>query len=270
MEQLGGMPTLIDVQPNSTKIQIEQLELAKTDRTRAVVVSHLHGEAQDIDQIRTWADEQNVILIEDACQALGGQLNGRPVGSFGHMTLLSFGGSKVVSAGRGGALVTSDDSFFQKAKIASGAGSGAYSLSELAASIILAQFAWLPEINRTVSEYFAEVERTLPTTLRRSFLGAVDKSNGAYYQAGWLLEDPGLTQSIIECLGKKQLPVGAGFSGFHRRSARRCNIVAPLTNTTNLVDRLITVHHSLALDEQTLASEFAAEIVSAMHGGTSV
>lgn len=140
IEQLECTPVLIDVSPESVEVNIDALQRARSSKTKACIVSHLHGRLQRVDQIRR-ADDCSITLIEDACQALGAFIDGRPTTSFGHMATLSFGGSKVISAGRGGA-VTRNERLFQRAKIASGAGS-AYSLSELSAAIVAEQLSIL-------------------------------------------------------------------------------------------------------------------------------
>ncbi len=266
VEQAKCTPVLVDVKPDSTLVDLEQLERARSDRTRALIVSHLHGQHQQIPTLRNWCDEYGIILIEDACQSIGARLEGQPLGSFGHLGLLSFGGSKVLSAGRGGALITADDRLFHKAKIAAGAGSGAYALSELAAAVVRAQLQFLPRVNQTTSDFFNAVERALPHSIHRVFLGDEGLTErveyqAAYYQAGWILQTEKAVQAVVDRLSIQGLTVGTGFPGFHRRSARRCRTVTELTNTAALVDRLLVIHFSAAIEQniepECLANEMA-------------
>ncbi len=259
-------PVLIDVSPESVDVNIDALEAARSNKTKACIVSHLHGHLQKIDQIRRWADDCSITLIEDACQALGATIQGRPTTSFGHMATLSFGGSKVISAGRGGALVTHDARLFQRAKIASGAGSGAYALSELSAAIIAEQLKFLSSINARCSDYFSTVEQMIPKSLPRTFLGTTTVSaekypiENAYYQAGWIFENPAQTLATAKRLCENGISAGSGFPGFHRRSVRRCRTVGTLHYTAGVVDRLLVIHHSVAIDERFNAQQLSALI----------
>ena len=87
---------------------------AITSRTRAVMVVHMCGSMARIDQIKTICDEKGLILIEDACQSLGASYNGRFAGTFGHAGCFSFDPVKTVTCGEGGAVVTDDETLYEK------------------------------------------------------------------------------------------------------------------------------------------------------------
>ncbi len=93
---------------------IESFEQSVAPATRAIIVSHLHGELASMDRIVPWARDRGIVVIEDACQAIGGTLQNRPVGSWGDLSVFSFGGSKLVSAGRGGVVLTSNPLLAQR------------------------------------------------------------------------------------------------------------------------------------------------------------
>lgn len=277
IEQLQCTPVLIDVSPESVDVNIDALEAARSSKTKACIVSHLHGRIQQVDQIRRWADDCSITLIEDACQALGARIQHRPTTSYGHLATLSFGGSKVISAGRGGALVTDSERLFQRAKIASGAGSGAYALSELSAAIVAEQLKYLSRINARCCNYFSDVEQLIPKELPRTFLGTIvsnepatiekDGENSfanAYYQAGWIFENPAQASALAKLLCEKGITAGSGFPGFHRRSVRRCRTVGTLNNTAGIVDRLLVIHHSVAIDERFSAQQLSALIAEGL------
>jgi perosamine synthetase len=272
IEQLGCVPVLVDIQCDSTLIDFNQLQQARSERTRACVVSHLHGQLQQIAQLREWADRNQIILVEDACQSLGAQLNGKAIGSIGHLGIVSFSGSKVISAGRGGALVTQDDKLYQKAKIASGAGSGAFGMSELAAAIVTAQLPLLENINGRCATYFKCLHQQLalaPSIAAQIEFLVDEKSSlsgnqSALYQAGWVCKTSQQCTAVIQRLTQIGVPAGAGFLGFHRRSQRRCRPIGDLVNTASLIDRLLVIHHSVAIDERISSQQLAAEITEAL------
>jgi perosamine synthetase len=263
VEQLGCVPVLVDVEASSSCVSLERLEKALSVKTKACIVSHLHGQLQPIQSIRRWADQHGLVLIEDACQAIGANCDDRPIGTFGHFGILSFSGSKVISAGRGGALVTNDPRLFQRSKIAAGAGSGATGMSEVAAAMVLAQLPLLTEINQECRRFFAAADSAVNACNSLRFLEAKNPTT-AFYQAGWLVPDAGDRDVILQHLAQHLLTAGRGFVGFHRRSTRRCRVVENLNNTADLVDRLVLVHHQIALSGTWEPQQLAAAMLQAM------
>jgi perosamine synthetase len=241
IERTGARPVLIDLAADSWTIDLAQLELALNEphAIRALVVSHLHGELQPMSQLRTWCDEHGLLLVEDSCQAVGASLNARPTGTFGHVGIASFGGGKVLSAGRGGCLISSNEELMQRARLAAGAGSGPYAMSELQAAVVAAQLKWLPEIVATCQTYFGQLAERLAATAnlqsRHLFPAIRQLGFTAFYQCGWLLAPSIGTENhgrFVESLKQRGLYAGSGFAGFHRRSSRRCRRVGQLLATS--------------------------------------
>ncbi len=79
-----------------------------TPRTKAVLLVHMCGSMAGIDEIKALCEQKGLVLIEDACQALGGSLNGKALGTFGHIGCFSFDPVKTITCGEGGAIVTDD------------------------------------------------------------------------------------------------------------------------------------------------------------------
>jgi perosamine synthetase len=101
----GATPVLADVGPD-LNITAESVEAVLTPRTKAIIVPHLFGNPADIEAIEKIAAEREIKVIDDAAQALGATLNGRPLGSFGDAGILSFGSGKVCFGTGGGILAT--------------------------------------------------------------------------------------------------------------------------------------------------------------------
>jgi dTDP-4-amino-4,6-dideoxygalactose transaminase len=101
----GAHPVLADV-GEELNVTAETVEAALTKKTRAIVVPHLFGNPADIHAIVDLARSKNIRVIDDAAQALGATIGGRPVGSFGDAGILSFGSEKVCF-GLGGGVVVS-------------------------------------------------------------------------------------------------------------------------------------------------------------------
>lgn len=142
---LGAEPVLVDCLPGGWTIDPEAVVAAGTPRTVAVIASHLYGEIAEVATLRDLCDRRGWLLIEDVCQMPGGQLNGRPLGTFGHVAAWSFGGSKPLTAGCGGAITTDDDRIAQRLATHCDRPSDAYPLSPLQATVLGPQWKRLPE-----------------------------------------------------------------------------------------------------------------------------
>ena len=106
----GAEPAFIDSEPASWNMDPGLLGEALSDgRYAAVIPVDLYGQCADYRRIEPICAEHDVTLIEDAAEALGATLDGRPGGSFGHAAALSFNGNKIITTSGGGALVTDDE-----------------------------------------------------------------------------------------------------------------------------------------------------------------
>src|SRR6266511_4382344 len=106
----GATPVLVDVDPQTYTLAVEQLETAITERTRAIIPVHLYGQPADMDPILEIARRRGLAVIEDACQAHGARYKERRVGTLGHAAAFSFYPAKNLGAyGDGGMVVTNDE-----------------------------------------------------------------------------------------------------------------------------------------------------------------
>jgi dTDP-4-amino-4,6-dideoxygalactose transaminase len=105
----GANPVLVDVDPVYYTLDPGALELAVTERTKAIIAVHLYGQSADMESIVALAKRHGLVLIEDCAQATGGTYRGKPLGSFGDVACFSFFPTKNLGAiGDGGMVVTSD------------------------------------------------------------------------------------------------------------------------------------------------------------------
>jgi dTDP-4-amino-4,6-dideoxygalactose transaminase len=104
----GFTPVFADVEPDRFTLTADSVRQLVTPRTRAVLVAHLFGHVADIDAIRAAAP--GLPIIEDAVQGFGGHFHGKPVGSVGDLSFVSFDSTKMIG-GRGGALLFGDPSW---------------------------------------------------------------------------------------------------------------------------------------------------------------
>lgn len=113
----GATPVFVDVDPSTFNIDVHEVAAAITPRTRAIVPVHYAGVACDMDALRALAERHGLLVIEDAAQALGSTLDGRPLGALGALGALSFHETKNVISGEGGALLIGDAQFSDRAEI---------------------------------------------------------------------------------------------------------------------------------------------------------
>jgi perosamine synthetase len=104
----GGTPVFADVDPGTLLIDPASVESRITPRTRAIVAVDYAGQPCDYDALRSIADRHRLLLIDDACHALGGAYRGRPVGTLGDLNTFSFHPVKPITTGEGGMITTGD------------------------------------------------------------------------------------------------------------------------------------------------------------------
>jgi dTDP-4-amino-4,6-dideoxygalactose transaminase len=108
--QVGAQPVFVDIDPTSFNLDTTKIEGAITPHTRAILPVHLFGMPADMDSILAVAHAKNLLVIEDAAQAIGAQYNGQFVGTLGDMGCFSFFPSKNLGAAGDGGLITTNDS----------------------------------------------------------------------------------------------------------------------------------------------------------------
>ncbi len=113
----GGVPVLVDCGPDHL-IDPSSVADAVTDRTRVIMPVQLNGRTADMDALMAIADRHRLLIVEDACQALGAEYRGRRAGTFGVASALSFYPSKTLGCfGDGGAVLTDDDTVAEKVRL---------------------------------------------------------------------------------------------------------------------------------------------------------
>lgn len=118
----GAIPVFIDSEPDSWNMDPDLLREAIIDRlgkgkkVKAIIPVHLYGMPAKMQEIMAIANEFNIPVIEDAAEALGSTLNGKPCGTFGDYGVLSFNGNKIITTSGGGALISSNGEGIAKAR----------------------------------------------------------------------------------------------------------------------------------------------------------
>ena len=114
---IGAKPVFVDVNPESWCIDPKKVEAAITPKTKAIIVVHLYGNLCAMDEIMAIASKYDLLVLEDAAESLGSEFNSQKAGSIGHASVFSFHGTKTLSTGEGGILMTNDIAIYKKAKV---------------------------------------------------------------------------------------------------------------------------------------------------------
>ncbi len=114
---VGATPVFADVEPETWCLAPASVEACLSERTRAIIAVDLYGNMPDLDALERLVAGRGIAIIEDAAQAIGSRLRGRLAGSFGLASAFSFHGSKTMTTGEGGMLVTDDDALHERVRV---------------------------------------------------------------------------------------------------------------------------------------------------------
>lgn len=287
IEAVGARPVLVDLAAGGWTIDAATIEQTLSPQVKAVIVSHLHGSLADMRAIRELADWRGFAVVEDACQATGAMVQGKPAGSWGDAGVLSFGGSKLLTAGRGGAVLTNRDDLAQRIRVYSDRGNDAFPLSQLQAAALLPQLDLLSVRNAARLQSVQHLSERLGETTwitnqfqhpqgQASPLSAAS-NQPAFYKLAWRIGPEGDNQreagdvaplEAIErvrrwfttALRAEGVAMDEGFRGFVRRSSSRCRSVGSLSNAAAAAAGTVILHHPVLLHSLEYLDRLAAVI----------
>ena len=113
----NAIPVFVDIDFATMNIDTSKIEAAITEKTKALMIVHLHGLAVNMDEVFRIARKHNLKVIEDACQAHGAEFRDRKVGLWGDCAAFSFNQNKCLCSGEGGMFVTDDEGMLETAKM---------------------------------------------------------------------------------------------------------------------------------------------------------
>lgn len=157
----GAIPILVDITPDTFCIMPEEVEMAITERTRAVIPVHMAGHACDMSKICEIAHKNNIKVIEDAAHGHGGEWENKRIGSFGDAAIFSFQNGKLMTCGEGGAVVTNSKKLYETMYLMQDVGrprndkiyqhivmGSNFRMNEFQAAILLAQMERVDAMNK--------------------------------------------------------------------------------------------------------------------------
>ena len=173
---LGAIPVIVDIDDTLT-LDILSVQNAITPKTKAIMPVHMCGSMADLDPLIKICSAHNLILIEDACQAIGGSYNGKALGTLGDLGCFSFDFVKTVTCGEGGVVITNNNDLYTNADLFSdhghnhlGTDRGAethpylgynFRISELNAAVGLAQFRRLDDFISIQKKHYTIIRKEL-------------------------------------------------------------------------------------------------------------
>lgn len=268
IEAVGATPVLVDIDPANGGIDAGHLAAAIGPRTRAVIASHLHGGLAAMRELTALAAQRGLAVVEDACQAAGALVAGRRAGGWGDVAVLSFGGSKLLTAGRGGAVLTGDAAIGQRIRIFCDRGNDAFPLSELQAAVLLPQLARLDEHNaRRAAAAGRLLDRLGEARLAglRTWASAGSDSTAGYYKLGFWYEPAAWQdrqrEEFVAAVQAEGVALDSGFRGFVRRGPRRCRRGSDLTQAARAAGQTVLLHHPILLECDAAVDRLAAALI---------
>ncbi len=260
---VGAQPVLVDVESGNWNLGPNRLGEAIGPATRAVITSHLHGGLVPMREVMQIASARGVAVVEDAAQAPGAEVQGRKAGTWGDAGVLSFGGSKLLTAGRGGALLTRRADVHQRARVWLLRGNHVCPLSELQAAVLLPQLDKLDARNArratNVKRLAAALGPALAPFVNREGAGAP-----GYYKVGFQYDAErfGLPRArFVAALRAEGVAFDEGFRALHAgRSPKRFRKVGELTEAERAGAGAVVLHHPVLLGGAADVEEVAAAV----------
>jgi perosamine synthetase len=251
---IGAVPVLVDVDPRSWQLGLRDLAAAITPKTKAIIASHLHGGLVPMPEVMELAREKKILVLEDACQMPGAMVAGRPAGTWGDVGTWSFGGSKLLTAGRGGAVFTRSNDIAQRIRLWNQRGNEAHPLSELQAAVLVPQIEGLKEQELRRHQNVERLRELLSWNRGLvPFPSLLIDSQAGYYKLGlqYSQEEFRLSRDrFAAAMRAEGIALDAGFRSLHKiHSARRFRSVGELKVASHVDENVLVLHHPILLSD---------------------
>jgi dTDP-4-amino-4,6-dideoxygalactose transaminase len=262
---VGALPVLVDVDAGNWNLAPARLEAAVGPATRAVIASHLHGGVVPMRAVLEIASRHGLGVVEDAAQMPGASVQGRKAGTWGDVGILSFGGSKLLTSGRGGAVLTRRADVHHRARLLLNRGNVVCPLSELQAAVLLPQLDRLDARNATrARNVSALVERLRAVPGLRPFVNSIPDTQPGYYKVGFQFDASrfGLgRERFVAALRAEGVALDEGFKALHvGRSPNRFRAVDALTEANRAHAGTVVLHHPVLLGTESQVEEVASAV----------
>ncbi|MDO6516935.1 DegT/DnrJ/EryC1/StrS family aminotransferase [Zobellia uliginosa] len=214
---IGAVPILVDVD-DTLALDPQAVENAITERTKVIMPVHMCGSMADLKALKAICEKHQLLLLEDACQAIGGTFENKPLGSYGDLGCFSFDYVKTVTCGEGGAVITNNDHYKTNADHYSdhghdhvGKDRGAethpflgynFRISELHAAVGLAQIERLDEFLAIQKKNYTILREALQDLSNVSFRRVPEGGEESYAFLNFFMPDAEKAKKAHTELGK--------------------------------------------------------------------
>jgi perosamine synthetase len=253
---VGAEPVLVDIRAEDLTIDAERVEQVITPRTRAIIPVHLNGRRADMEALREIADRHDLMLVEDAAQALGSAWQGRYLGTEGDAGCFSLATTKIITTGQGGFVVTNDATVRQRLIELKDHGrlqrswnrhpalGFNFKFTDLQAAVGLAQIRKLPDRLQRMKEVYQLYESLLADVPQVTFL-SMSIEHGA---SPWFV-DIYVTQRerLARFLDTKGVETRPFYPPLHTQGVYRCEGEFP--NATHVSQTGLWLPSSITLDD---------------------
>ena len=221
---VGAVPVMVDVDDTLT-LNPDAVKAAITPKTKCVMPVHMCGSMADMDALQAICKEHNLILIEDACQAIGGTYKGKKLGTIGDAGTFSFDFVKTITCAEGGVVMTnrknvfiSSDGYSDHGHDHTGADRGAdlhpfigynFRISELHAAVGLAQIKRLNEFLTIQKKNCTTLKNILATIPEISFRRVPDEAGDSCSFISWFLPTAEITNAVVEEMKAQNILAGS-------------------------------------------------------------
>lgn len=251
---LGATPVLVDVRRDDAQLNIDLVASAVTKRTKAVLASHLHGSVVDMPTLLMVCEHHGLSLIEDVCQMPLADVSGRVAGTWGHVGTLSFGGSKTLSAGRGGAIITRSRQIAQRIQLHDWRGNRLSPLSEIQAALLWPQLDAFAERKKQrqraaawFRDAFADCNGLQPLP--------EPPSDTDYYKVPFWYSERAFSvlrrARFCDAMHAEGVTMSPSFPALHEtHSAKRFRSTGDLANASRAGREIVVLHHPVLLEDE--------------------
>jgi perosamine synthetase len=265
----GATPVFADVDPATLNLDPDAVEAAITPRTKAILPVHIFGRAAELDRLEAIAERHGLAIVEDACEALGAEYRGRPVGSSGRPAVFAFYPNKQVTTGEGGAVAVGSEDEWEALKSLSNQGrsdSGEwlthsrlgynYRLSDVAAALGVAQLERLDEILEHRSSVAARYAELLGGVEGVELLAADDADHTRSWFVYVVLLDPLIDRdSVMARLGDEGIAAKPYLPSIHLQPYYRERFgyregMLPASEGASARSLALPFHTTLPLEDQ--------------------
>jgi len=271
----GAEIVFADSQQNYPNIDAGKIEELITEKTRVIVVMHYAGVSCDMDRILAIAKKYDLLVVEDAAQALDSYYNGKPLGSLGHLAAFSFHVTKNLTCGEGGLLAINDESFLKRAEIIWEKGTNrsaffrgevdkygwvdvgsSFLASDLSAAFLYAQLEHLDTVQtkrKAIWQYYYDSLKPLRDKNKIQLPAIFSNATGNGHLFFLLCRDLSERTSLIEFLKHRGIYASFHYLSLHSSSYYRSRHKDgyPLMNSDRFTDCLLRLplYYNLTLEQ---------------------